>query len=337
MTRRTPKEPPGDRRDALKARIAELLAEMKKDLGENDARAAFFECAAEGFPAATAPAAEHGARARAGLRFEYARIVGQSPALLAVLRTLDRIVDSELPVLITGESGTGKELIARAIHENGNRAGRAFVRENCAAIPESLLESELFGYRRGAFTGALQDKKGLFEEGDGGCVFLDEIGEMSLNMQAKLMRVLQEGEIRPVGASATIHVDVRLISATNQDLRRLVAEGRFREDLFFRLNVVPIELPPLRERVEDIPILVETFLRRAAERAGRPPKKLEPDALDCLVHHRWPGNIRELENEISRAFALSGPAIRMADLSPEVTGRESAPFGASKRSAAKPG
>jgi transcriptional regulator with GAF, ATPase, and Fis domain len=321
------------------ARLAALLAEIRDRLGPEEAsraaRAAFAACARDVFgEGAAPPGLPQGAPpGRAAFRYEYSRIVGESPALLAVLRTLDRIIDSELPVVITGESGTGKELIARAIHENGPRAGRAFVRENCAAIPESLLESELFGYRKGAFTGATHDKRGLFEEGDGGSVFLDEIGEMSLGMQSKLMRVLQEGEIRPVGSPSTIRVDVRLISATNRDLRKLVAEGRFREDLFFRLNVVGIHMPPLRERAGDVPILVEAFLRAAAKRTGGPPKKLDPAALECLVRHDWPGNVRELENEIQRAYALSGPTIRVSDLSPEVLHR---PAGREpKRTAAK--
>jgi transcriptional regulator with GAF, ATPase, and Fis domain len=191
----------------------------------------------------------------------------------------------------------------------------------------------LFGYRRGAFTGAHNDKRGLFEEGDGGSVFLDEIGEMSLGMQSKLMRVLQEGEVRPVGAAAPLHVDVRLISATNRDLRKLVEEGRFREDLFFRLNVLPIHLPPLRDRPEDVPILVAEFLRAAATRTGAAPKKLESEALDALCKYRWPGNIRELENEIQRAVAMSGPSIGPADLSAEVMARPRKPARSSNRKA----
>ncbi len=262
-------------------------------------------------------------RSRTALRFNYDRIVGTAPGMLSVLQMLDRIIDSDLPVLVTGESGTGKELIARAVHENSPRAKQSFVRENCAAIPENLLESELFGYRRGAFTGASNDKKGLFEEADGGTIFLDEIGEMSLNMQAKLMRVLQDGEIRPVGAQKSLKVNVRLISATNRDLRKLAAEGRFREDLFFRLNVVAIHMPPLRDRIEDIPLLVSTFLENAAARSGQPPKTIEPAALRCLMHHNWPGNVRELQNEIQRACALSAATITPDDLSPEITATRS--------------
>jgi transcriptional regulator with GAF, ATPase, and Fis domain len=335
MTRK-PARPPGHaEKQAFQARLTKLLEDLKEAVGAADGRsfaeAAFAESAAQVFDpqaaAASSPAGDEAsepARSRAAptsrevLKFDYHEIVGKSPAILSLLGMLDRVIESELPVLITGESGTGKELVARAIHAHGPRKGRTFVRENCAAIPESLLESELFGYRRGAFTGALQDKRGLFEEADGGSVFLDEIGEMSLNMQAKLMRVLQEGEIRPVGAPTTLTVDVRLISATNRDLKKLVAEGRFREDLFFRLNVILVHLPPLRERTDDIPLLVDAFLAAAAARSHAPAKPLDPDALAALVAHAWPGNVRELENEVQRAFALSGPKIGLEDLSPEV-------------------
>jgi serine/threonine-protein kinase PknK len=257
-------------------------------------------------------------RTREGLKYDYAAIVGTSPALVSLLSTLDRVVDSELPVLITGESGTGKELVARAIHDNSRRKHNNYVRENCAAIPETLLESELFGYRRGAFTGASGDKRGLFEEADRGTIFLDEIGEMSLPMQAKLMRVLQDGEIRAVGARQSIIVDVRLISATNRDLKRMAQEGKFREDLYFRLNVVHLHLPPLRERPEDVETLVAHFVARIAAKSGRPPKPIEPAAMRTLRRYHWPGNIRELQNEISRAYALSGDVIRLSDLWPDI-------------------
>jgi serine/threonine-protein kinase PknK len=263
----------------------------------------------------TVPAAP---RTRDGLRYDYAAIVGESPALISLLSTLDRVVESDLPVLITGESGVGKELLARAVHLNSIRKHNAFVRENCAAIPETLLESELFGYRRGAFTGAQGDKRGLFEEADRGTIFLDEIGEMSLAMQAKLMRVLQDGEIRPVGARESLRVDVRVISATNKDLRRMAQEGRFRDDLYFRLNVVNLHAPPLRERPEDVDLLVGHFLERISEKTGSPPKAIEPAALRALRRHAWPGNIRELQNEIRRAHALSGDVIRLSDLAPEI-------------------
>jgi serine/threonine-protein kinase PknK len=340
MKRPTSKRPPSAPRDDLEARLTRVLSEAKEALGPKQGARAAQRAFAAALASVFGPEGDDVDERRGGdalltrqtLGHEYPAIIGESPAILAVLGKLDRIVASELPVLITGESGTGKELVARAIHENGPRKGRAFVRENCAAIPESLLESELFGYRRGAFTGAHGDKRGLFEEGDGGSVFLDEIGEMSLGMQSKLMRVLQEGEIRPVGASASTHVDIRLISATNRDLRKLVADGRFREDLFFRLNVLPVELPPLRERPEDVPVLVDFFLKAAAVRTHSAPKHLDAEALAALKRYRWPGNVRELENEIQRAVALSGGSIKASDLSPEVVpGRGKAPRSSNRK------
>jgi transcriptional regulator with PAS, ATPase and Fis domain len=257
------------------------------------------------------------------VRYDYRNIVGRTPRMLDMFRLLDRVTDTALPVVIQGESGTGKELVARAIHFNGPRKDRAFVSENCAAIPETLLESTLFGYVRGAFTGAERDARGLFEVADGGTLFLDEIGEMSPAMQGKLLRVLQEGELRRVGAERTRKVDVRVVAATNRDLARMVEEGKFRQDLYFRLNVACINLPPLRERREDIPRIIEHFLDKcvAAARSGSADtarKVVEPAALARLGAHRWPGNVRELENEITRAYALSGERITVADLSPAV-------------------
>jgi len=253
------------------------------------------------------------------VRYDYRNIIGRTPRMLDLFRLLDRITDTTLPVVIQGESGTGKELVARAIHSNGPRRDRPFVGENCAAIPETLLESTLFGFVRGAFTGAERDTRGLFEVADGGTLFLDEVAEMSPAMQGKLLRVLQLGELRRVGSERTRKVDVRIVAATNRDLARLVEEGKFRRDLFFRLNVAQISLPPLRDRRDDIPMMVEHFLARLATAAGRPaPKPLEPAALARLVAHRWPGNVRELENEITRADALSGDRIGVADLSPAV-------------------
>jgi serine/threonine-protein kinase PknK len=253
------------------------------------------------------------------VRYDYRNIIGRTPRMLDLFRLLDRITDTTLPVVIQGESGTGKELVARAIHTNGPRRDRPFVSENCAAIPETLLESTLFGYVRGAFTGAERDTRGLFEVADGGTLFLDEVGEMSPGMQGKLLRVLQEGELRRVGSERTRKVDVRILAATNRDLARMVEEGKFRRDLFFRLNVAQIVLPPLRDRRDDIPLMVEHFLAKLAAAAGRPaPKPLDPAALARLVVHRWPGNVRELENEITRADALSGARIGVADLSPAV-------------------
>ena len=241
--------------------------------------------------------------------------------MLELFRLLDRLTDTALPVVIQGESGTGKELVARAIHFNGPRRDRPFVSENCAAIPETLLESTLFGYVRGAFTGADHDTRGLFEVADGGTLFLDEVGEMSPAMQGKLLRVLQEGEFRRVGGERTRKVDVRIVAATNRDLARMVEEGKFRQDLYFRLNVARILLPPLRERREDIPLIVEHLLAKHAANAATPAKPLDPAALARLVAYRWPGNVRELENEITRADALSGERITVADLSPPGRGR----------------
>ena len=253
------------------------------------------------------------------VRYDYRNIVGRTPRMLDLFRLIDRITDTALPVVIQGESGTGKELVARALHSNGPRRAHPFVGENCAAIPETLLESTLFGYTRGAFTGAEHDTRGLFEIADGGTLFLDEVGEMSPAMQGKLLRVLQEGEIRRVGAERTRKVDVRIVAATNQDLARMVEEGKFRRDLFFRLNVAGISLPPLRERREDIPLMVEHFLAKLAARDGRPaPKPIDPAALARLAAYRWPGNVRELENEVTRAEALSGARITAADLAPRI-------------------
>ena len=215
------------------------------------------------------------------------------------------MLDSDTTVLLLGETGTGKELFARLIHENGPRRAAKFVAQNCGALPESLLESELFGHTRGAFTGATGERKGLFEEADGGTIFLDEIGEMSPAMQLRLLRVIQEGEIRRVGTSSDRKVNVRVIAATNADLEADVQAGRFRKDLYYRLDVFPIRLPPLRERAEDIPALADYFLRVYRERARRAVPSISPEALRCLRAYPFPGNVRELENEIERAVALA--------------------------------
>jgi transcriptional regulator with GAF, ATPase, and Fis domain len=252
--------------------------------------------------------------------YSYANIVGQSPGLRNIFRILDRVTNTDFPVLIEGESGTGKELIARALHFNGPRMKNRFVSENCAAISETLLESELFGHRRGSFTGANQDRKGLFEMAHGGTLFLDEIGNMSLEMQKKLLRAIQEGEIRPVGGKDIIKVDVRIVSASNQNLRDLVAQRRFREDLFYRINVVRIVIPPLRERREDIPLLVERFLSNIAAETGQPLRRISCDAMRLLMAYDWPGNVRELENELRRAVALSEDEIRPYALREEIGG-----------------
>ncbi len=253
-------------------------------------------------------------------RYSYANIVGQSPGLKGIFKILDRVTDTDFPVLIEGASGTGKELIARALHFNGPRKKNRFVSENCAAISETLLESELFGHRRGAFTGANQDRKGLFESAHGGTLFLDEIGNMSLEMQKKLLRAIQEGEIRPVGGKDIIKVDVRIVSASNQNLRELVEQRRFREDLFYRINVVRIVIPPLRERKEDIPLLVEHFLSNIAGETGQPTRRISRDAMRLLMAYDWPGNVRELENEVRRAVALSEAEIQPDSLREEILG-----------------
>ncbi|MFO1463831.1 MAG: sigma 54-interacting transcriptional regulator [bacterium] len=235
------------------------------------------------------------------LTFEYKDIVGQSPAMLEVLSLVDRITETTVPVWIYGESGTGKEMIARALHFNSSRAKKPFVSENCSALPETLLESELFGHKKGAFTHADRDKKGLLEYANGGTVFLDEIADMSATMQAKLLRFLQEGEIRPLGSNELIKVDVRVVSASNRDLSELIAEGKFREDLYYRLNGVTVVLPPLRERMEDLPILAQHFLKRLAKDEKREPYEISPEALEMMMEYQWPGNVRELENTIRTA------------------------------------
>jgi transcriptional regulator with GAF, ATPase, and Fis domain len=247
----------------------------------------------------------------------YPQIVGRSPAMRELLKLLDKIVLTEEPVLIEGESGTGKESIARAIHAKGPRSKQPFLSENCAALTETLLESELFGHVRGAFTGADRDKKGLFELADGGTLHLDEVADMSPEMQKKLLRVLQEGEIRPVGGKTVKKVDVRIVSASNKDLRRLVDAGEFREDLYYRLKVLTIRIPPLRQRKEDIPVLVEHFLRIHTP-AGRRPKALADGVMEKLVAYDWPGNVRELENEVKRMIALGEEVIAADVLSDSV-------------------
>jgi two-component system response regulator AtoC len=232
-------------------------------------------------------------------------IVAASAAMIEVLELVERAAEFKTTVLLTGESGTGKEVLARAIHAQSGRRQEAFVGVNCAAIPENLLESELFGHARGAFTGADRARRGLFVEADGGTLFLDEIGELPPALQAKLLRALQEEEVRPVGESKPRAVDVRVIAATARDLESEVAAGRFREDLYYRLNVLRVRVPPLRERREDIPLLVDHFLAHFREALGRPLRAIADDALDALVRYAWPGNVRELENVIERAAILA--------------------------------
>ncbi len=248
-------------------------------------------------------------------RYHFGEIVGRSQEMQKVMELIARISQTDITVLIDGESGTGKELVAKAIHQHSRRVRRPFVVVNCAALPETLLESELFGHVRGAFTGAISDKKGLFEEAQGGTIFLDEIGETSQATQVKLLRFLQEGEIKRVGSNTTLRVDVRLIAATNRNLQAMVDEGTFRQDLYYRLNVIQITLPPLRDRRDDILPLAEFFIRRYATRMRKSPPRLSAEAIRLLTAYDWPGNVRELENAIERAVTLClGDSILPHDL-----------------------
>ncbi len=247
------------------------------------------------------------------------RLIGQSAVMQEVYQLIDRAADTPSTVLITGESGTGKELIARALHEHSSRKERAFIRVNCAALPPELIESELFGYEKGAFTGAVTSKPGRFELADGGSLFLDEIGEIPASMQVKLLRAIQESEFERVGGVKTIGVDVRLIAATNRNLAEEIAIGRFREDLYYRLNVVNVHLPPLRERKSDIPLLIEHFLRRFNTRLKKNVQGVEPATMELLTNHAWRGNIRELENAIERCVLFcDGDTIRAPELPAEL-------------------
>jgi transcriptional regulator with GAF, ATPase, and Fis domain len=240
-----------------------------------------------------------------GEHFERYGIVGQSRAIAELVQTIELVAASRSTVLIMGETGTGKELVARAIHHRSAQPNMPFIKVNCAAIPEALLESELFGHVRGAFTGAAGSRRGKFALANGGSILLDEIARLSTALQAKLLRVLQEHEIEPLGAERTEQVDVRVIAATNLDLRQLAGEGRFLDDLYYRLHVIPLVVPPLRERVEDIPLLVEYFLQKHATRNGRSIDAIEDSVVSWLQGHRWPGNVRELENTIERAVILT--------------------------------
>ncbi|HXF74975.1 MAG TPA: sigma-54 dependent transcriptional regulator, partial [Methylomirabilota bacterium] len=246
-------------------------------------------------------------------RERFQNIIGQSEAMQRVFEIVAQVSDLPANVLIEGESGTGKELIARAIHAHSSRAAGPFIPVNCAAIPETLLESELFGYVRGAFTDARKDRRGLFQEASGGTLFLDEIGEIPLALQAKLLRALEDKEVRPLGANQTVTVDARLLSASNRNLGELVRAGKFRQDLYYRLNVIRIELPPLRERRDDIPLLVNHFIQKFAAGAHRKVEGVEPTALATLKNYHWPGNIRELEHTIERAVLLGKSAMLNVD------------------------
>jgi len=250
-------------------------------------------------------------------KYQFNQIVGTAPNMQQVFKMIERVADTDSTILIRGESGTGKELVARALHFNSRRQFAPFVPVNCSALPEHLLESELFGHRKGAFTGAIADKKGLFEEADGGTILLDEIGSMSPLLQSRLLRVLQEKEVRRVGDNVPFYVNVRVLAATNEALEKRLKEGTFREDLYYRLNVICINLPPLRERKEDVPLLVSHFLRHKVNPRTGAQLKITRQAVEVLSVHTWPGNVRELENALERAVALcEGTMIRVADLPP---------------------
>src|SRR5215472_12680087 len=258
-------------------------------------------------------------------------IIGQSEKMRAIFDLIQTVAPQSSRVLITGESGTGKELVARAIHENSARAQSPFITINCGAFPETLLESELFGYVKGAFTGANENRRGLFQAAHGGTLFMDEIGNMSLTMQVKLYRVLQEGKVRPIGSTEETDVDVRIIAATNKEFEKEIAEGRFREDLYYRLSVIPLQLPPLRERREDIPLLARHFLERFRKTMEKPVEGVSPEAMSKLEAYDWPGNVRELENTMERAVALeTGKEISARVLPDRILGYAEAPRGASQ-------
>jgi len=249
--------------------------------------------------------------------FVFENIIGKNTKMLQIFETMKKIADVKSTVLITGESGTGKEIVAKALHFNSSRRDEPFIPVNCGAIPETLLESELFGYVKGAFTGATASRKGLFEEADRGTIFLDEIGELPLMLQVKLLRVLQEGEVRRVGETRAIRVDVRLMAASIKDLDKETKEGRFRDDLFYRLNVMNIHLPPLRERKDDISILVDHFLKKYSQKLQKNIERIEPEVMRLLMNYEWPGNVRELENVIERAIVLAETTILRKEDIPE--------------------
>ena len=281
-------------RDAINEAGVHYLLPARWDPSSLEAALAAAGSAADEGPVAAPPRAGQASPA----------IIGESAAIRELLELVSVVGPTNSTVLVTGETGSGKELIGRAVHEASDRRDRTFCEVNSAAFPETLLESELFGHLRGSFTGATSNKKGLFEQADRGTVFLDEVAEMPLSMQAKLLRFLQTGEIRPIGSTTTRFVDVRLVAATNKDLVREVKEGRFREDLYYRLNVIPLYVPPLRDRVSDIPLLARHFLERLARRSGQTAPLLEGEALEALLAYDWPGNVRELQNVMERAMAL---------------------------------
>ncbi len=263
-----------------------------------------------------------------GRKYHFENIVGRSPKMQEVFAAVERVAPTRATVLLTGESGIGKDVIARAIHHHSPRRDKAFVKISCSAIPESLMESELFGYEKGAFTGAAGSRAGKFEQAEGGTVFLDEIGDVPPAVQVKLLRVLQEREVERLGGNKTIKIDVRVVAATNQDLHAAIEEGAFREDLYYRLNVVPITIPPLRERKQDIPFLVEHFLAKYREDMGGRVTSVAPPALEKMMGYRWPGNVRELENVMQRAMVLApGPAMEAKDIQLDADRRAAPPAG----------
>ncbi|MGH7937666.1 MAG: sigma-54-dependent transcriptional regulator [Bryobacteraceae bacterium] len=252
-------------------------------------------------------------------KYKFENIVGSSEKMQIVYNLINKVADTDSTVLIQGESGTGKELVARGLHFNSNRQHHPFVAINCSALPENLLESELFGHKKGAFTGAVTDKRGLFEEANLGTIFLDEVNSMATSLQTKLLRVLQEREVRRVGDNKSVPVNVRVVGATNEPLQQKIQDGSFREDLYYRLAVIPVEIPPLRERLEDVPLLVNHFLQKQAAITGAEPKKIDPEAVELLCQYDYPGNVRELENAIERACALCDDAmITPGDLPPQI-------------------
>ena len=252
-------------------------------------------------------------------KFRFENIIGTSQRMQEIYNLIAKVADTDSTILIQGESGTGKELVARALHFNSNRQHQPFVAINCSALPENLLESELFGHKKGAFTGATNDKIGLFEEAEKGTVFLDEVNSMALSLQTKLLRVLQERQLRRVGDTKTVPINVRVLAATNESLHEKIKTNQFREDLYYRLCVIPIEMPALRERLDDIPLLVQHFLQKNAGQTSTPAKKIDPKAITALQQYRWQGNVRELENAIERACALcDGGVIKVSDLPPMV-------------------
>ncbi len=277
-------------------------------------------------------AENHQLRKELKKKYQFDQIIGSSAPIQEVFRMIELVADTDATVLILGESGTGKELIARALHYNSRRNQRPFIPVNCSALPENLLESELFGHRKGAFTGAVNDKEGLFHEADGGTLFLDEIGTMPAQLQSRLLRVLQEKEVRRVGDNTATYVDVRVVSATNENLESLVKSGKFREDLYYRLNVVPISLPSLRDRADDIPMLAAHFLKAKVHARSGESFQISQRAMSALLAHPWPGNVRELENALERATLLAElPVLRVRDLPPVIQGRAPKDDGSEER------